>query len=79
MGILISLHFITSTVTSLKQMLLARVPNKEEVQTPRQPNSEDLVWSSNRSLTTEPPWKREYSPTPELPFLISEKQRTQYC
>ena len=39
MGILISLHLITSTVTSLKQMLLARVPNKEEEQTPRQQNS----------------------------------------
>ena len=70
MGIIISLHFISSIVTSLKQILLARVPNKKEVQPPLvltqcQLNSEDQVWPSKRLLTTEPPWKREYSPTPE--------------
>ena len=76
MGMLISLHFITSTVTSLKQILLARVPNKEEVPTPvlltqRQPNPEDLVWPSKRLLTAEPPCKEKYSPTPEQVLLAT--------
>ena len=81
MGILISLHFITSTVISLKQMLLDRVSNKKEVPTPvllpqRQPNSEDLVWPSKHLLKTETPWKREYSPTPEhvLLAILPDKQ-----
>jgi len=70
MGILISLHFITSIVSSLKQILLARVPNKKEEQPPLlltqyQRNSQDLVWPSKRLLTTEPQKKREYSPTLE--------------
>ena len=80
MGILISLHFISSTVTSLKQILLARVPSKKEVQTPllltqSHTNSENLVWPSKRALTTKPPWKREYSPTPEqvLPATLPYK------
>ena len=76
MGILISLHFIYSAVTSLKQILLARVPNKKEVHTQllltqRQPNSEDLVWPSKHLLKIEPPWKREYSPTPEQVLLAT--------
>jgi hypothetical protein len=76
MGILKSLHFITSTVTSLKQILSARVPNKKEVQpslllTQCQRNSEDLVWPSKRLLTTEPPRKREYSTTPEEILLAN--------
>ena len=76
MGILISLHFISSTVTSLKQILLAQVPNKKEVLTPllltqRQPNSEDLFWPSKRLLTTEPPCRRVYSPTPEEILLAT--------
>ena len=54
MGILISLHFLSSTVASLKQML-AQVPNKKEVQTPllltqRQPNSEDLLTDNRASM-----------------------------
>ena len=70
MGILISLHFITSTVTSLKQILLARVPNKKEVPPPLlltecQRNSQDPELPSKRLLINETPWKREYSPTPE--------------
>jgi hypothetical protein len=70
MGILISLHFITSTVPSLKQILSVRVRNKKEVQPPFlltqcQRISQDLVWPSKRLLTTEPPRKREYSPAPE--------------
>jgi len=76
MGILISLHFITSTVTSLKQILSARVPNNKEGQpalllTQCQRNSKDLDWPSKRLLTTEPPRKREYSPTPEEILLAN--------
>ena len=76
MGIIISLHFISSIVTSLKQILLARVPNKKEIQLPllltqRQPISEDLDWPSKRLLITEPPWKREYSSTPEEILLAT--------
>ena len=76
MGILISLHFISSTVTSLKQIMLDRVPIKKEVQPPLQltqcqRNSEHLVWPSERLLKTEPPKKREYSPTPEEILLAS--------
>jgi hypothetical protein len=76
MRILIFLHFIYSILISLKQILLARVPKKKEIQTPilltqSHPNSEDLVWPSKRLLTTEPPWKREYSPTPEEILLAT--------
>ena len=76
MGISISLHFISLTVTSLKRILLARVPNKKEIQAPllltlRQPNSEDLVWPSKRLLTTERPWEREHSRTAEQVSLAT--------
>ena len=76
MGILISLHFITSTVTSLKQILSARVPNNKEVQPPLlltecQRNSQDPELPSKRLLTTEPPRKREYSPTQEEILLAT--------
>ena len=76
MGILVSLHFITSTVTSLKQILLARVFNKKEVQPPLlltqcQRKSENLVWPSKPLLTTESPKKREYSPTTEEILLAN--------
>jgi hypothetical protein len=55
MGTLISLNFISSTMMFLKQILLARVPNKKEVQTPllltqRQPNSEDLLTDNRASM-----------------------------
>jgi len=76
MGMLISLHLITSTVTSLKQSLSARVPNKREVQLPLlltqcQRNSQDLVWPSKRLTNTESLRKREYSPTPEEILLAT--------
>jgi len=76
MGILISLYFISSSVISLKLMLLAQVSNKKEVQAPlvqrqSQQNSEDLVKPSKRLQTTEPPRKREYSPTPEEILLAT--------
>jgi len=70
MGILISLYFISSSMTSLKLMLLAHVSNKKELKAPlvlrqSQQNSEDLVKPSKRLQTTEPPRKREYSLTPD--------------
>ena len=76
MGILISLHFITSTVSSLQQILSARVPKKNEVKLPLlltkcQRHSQDLVWPSKRLLTTKPPRKREYSKTPEEILLAT--------
>jgi len=76
MGILISLHFITSTVTSVKQILSVRFPNKKEVQPPLpltqcRRNSQDLVWPSKSLLTTKPLRKREYSPTPEEILLAN--------
>ena len=76
MEILISLHFISSSVTFLKLMLLAQVPNKKEVQAllvlrQSQENSEDLVKPRKRLQTTEPPRKREYSPTPEEILLAT--------
>ena len=76
MGVLLSLHFISSTVSSSKQILSARVPNKKEVQTSlpltqRQPISEDLDWPNKRLHITEPLWKREQSRTPEQILLTN--------
>ena len=88
MGISLSLHFISSTLTSLKEILLARVPNKRDVQTPllltqRHLTSKDLVWPTKRLLTTEPPRETVYSPTPEqvLPATLpyNPEIKTQYC
>ena len=60
----------------MKQIFLARMSSKKEVRAPivktqLQPNSEDLVWPRKPLPTTEPPWKREYSPTPEEILLTT--------
>ena len=66
-----------------EEILLANLPDKREIKnsvllTQRKPKSEKPGWPSNRLLLTEPPWKREYSPTPEeilLATLPEEKQQ----